>query len=60
MFIIALIIGILFGVGLAYWIVGTLVDRSNNHGDSKGTFNHFSTQPIHMLASENNIRKSRI
>lgn len=60
MFIIAFIIGILFGVGLAYWIVGTQVEKSNNHGDSKGDFKTFTSQPIHMLASENNIQKSRI
>lgn len=43
---IAMIIGIIIGFALAVGIVGNLVNRSNNKGDSKATFLHFSNQSL--------------
>lgn len=56
-FMFALIIGLVFGFGLAYYLVGTAVNKSNNKGDSKGTIHHFSKQALQMKASEDNVHR---
>ena len=42
MLVLAVILGILAGIGFAYYIVAKQVYNSNNYGDSMGEINDFS------------------
>lgn len=57
MWFLALIIGCLIGFSFAYLIVAIMAVRSNNYGDSKGTFKDFNERPLHMIDKMDNIRK---
>lgn len=59
MFILALIIAAFIAFGLSFAIVGFLLVKSNDHGDSKGKIQDFDRGTFQMLASQNNIRKPR-
>lgn len=59
MLILAIILGCLIGFSFAFMITAILVTKSNNHGDSKGTFIQFCEAPLHMIYSQDNIRKPK-
>ena len=59
MLILAIMIGCLIGFSFAFMITAILVAKSNDHGDSKGTFVQFSEAPLHMIYSQDNIRKPK-
>ena len=54
-FFIAFILGNLFCFGLAFMIVIMLVKRSNDHGNSKGTFADFNRQPLHVTQKRDDV-----
>lgn len=56
----AIIFSVLFGFSCSIMIVGFLVRKSNDRGNSKASFYHFSKDKIlHMLNSKNNVRRPR-
>ncbi len=58
MFVIGFIIGGFIGIGIALIIVASSVDKSNNLGDSKGSFANFTSRPIEILEKEDKLRKA--
>lgn len=57
MFFVALIIGCLIGVGISLLIVGTLLDNSNNKGDSKGEYRDFIDIPLTVYDRADRVRR---
>ncbi len=51
----AFILGNLLGFGFAFMLVGILVKRSNDHGDSKGTFLDFNSQLLHVTVRRDDV-----
>ena len=51
----AFILGNLLGFGFAFMLVGILVKRSNDHGDSKGTFLDFNSQLLHVTVKRDDV-----
>lgn len=55
MIILAIISGCLLGFAFSFMIIGFIVQHSNNHGDSKGTFQSFNDAPLHIIRREDGI-----
>jgi hypothetical protein len=55
MFLLPLILGIGIGFGLAYAAVGFLAVKSNDMGNTKGDFEDFAENTIHIKVAENNV-----
>lgn len=53
MIVLAIIMGCL--LGFSFMIIGFIVQHSNNHGDSKGTFQSFNDAPLHIIRREDGI-----
>ena len=51
----AFILGNLLGFGFAFMLVGILVKRSNDHGDSKGTFLDFNSQLLNVTVKRDDV-----
>lgn len=51
----AFILGNLLGFSFAFMLVGILVKRSNDHGDSKGTFLDFNSQLLHVTVKRDDV-----
>lgn len=51
-----LIVGILLGCAVALVLTANSVAASNDHGDSKGNFHDFATQPLTVRERRDNIR----
>lgn len=57
MIVLAIILGCIVGFSISYMLIGFLVLKSNNHGDSKGTFDNFNDAPLHIIRREDGIRR---
>ena len=57
MLFIAILLGIFVGVGIALLIVCWAVEKSNNAGDSKAKFLHFSENALVVMARKDNGRR---
>lgn len=55
MIVLAIIMGCLLGFSFSFMIIGFIVQHSNNHGDSKGTFQSFNDAPLHIIRREDGI-----
>ena len=55
MFLLPLILGIGIGFGVAYALVGFLAVKSNDIGNSKGDFQDFADNTVHIKVADNNI-----
>ena len=51
--ILALIVGVVLGVGFAFMIVGIILRSSNKMGDSKGDFSNFAGTSMHFITKRN-------
>ncbi len=51
-FIIAIIFGVIAGIGTALAITGIILKNSNKHGDSKGDLYDFNGTAMHFLRRE--------
>ncbi len=51
-FIIAIIYGVVMGIGTALAITGIILKKSNKHGDSKGDLYDFNGTVMHFLRRE--------
>ncbi len=60
MLFLAFILGNLLGFSLAYMIVAYLVKRSNDHGNSKGTFRDFNRNPLNVIKKRDRIGAPRL
>ncbi|MDO5154627.1 MAG: hypothetical protein Q4D51_01555 [Eubacteriales bacterium] len=58
--VIGALLGIAFGVVLAYLIISIMVKKSNDLGDSKGNYKDFSTAPVVIHESKNNVSQNFI
>lgn len=54
MIYVAWILGIIFAVALAYFLTSMLVAKSNDAGNSTGTFQDFSRHDIFILEKQDN------
>ena len=52
-----ILLGIGVGFSLASLVTAFLVSRSNDIGNSKGTFNDFTKKPLKIIQSKNRIRR---
>ena len=59
MLVLSIILGCLVGFSFAYMMIGLWVIKSNNHGDSKGTFVQFCAAPLHVIRSQDHIKKPK-
>lgn len=59
MIVLAFLIAAFIALGFACMVVGFLIVKSNDHGDSKGTIYDFSQGSFRLLGSKDNIRKPR-
>lgn len=59
MIFIAFISGNLLGFGFAFMLIGILVKRSNDHGDSKGSFLDFNRQVLHVTVERDDVCNPR-
>ncbi|MBQ3516258.1 MAG: hypothetical protein IJA29_03445 [Lachnospiraceae bacterium] len=48
-FIIALVYGVIMGIGVALAITGIILKKSNEHGNSKGDLYDFNGTTMHFL-----------
>lgn len=51
-FIIAIVFGVVAGIGVALAITGIILKKSNKHGDSKGDLYDFNGTSMHFLRRE--------
>lgn len=51
------ILGIILACGAAYYLTAALVVKSNDAGNSKGTFWNFSDRNITLLARQDNVKQ---
>lgn len=51
-FIIAVVFGVVSGIGVAFAITGIILKKSNKHGDSKGDLYDFNGTSMHFLRRE--------
>lgn len=52
-FVLALIVGIVLGCGLAFMVVGMILRSSNKMGDSKGDFTNFAGSAMRFITKRN-------
>lgn len=57
MWVIAFIMGAVFGIGFAFMVTGLLLNASNKMGDSKGAFENFAVFPLRFLSRQDNVGK---
>ncbi len=55
--IFTLFIALFVGFGLSFMLVGFLLSKSNNHGDSKAEYMDFTREPLQILVSNDNIKR---
>ncbi len=48
-FIIAILFGVVMGIGIALAITGIILKKSNKHGDSKGDLYDFNGTTVHYI-----------
>lgn len=53
----AIILGLPLGVGLSLLLVGSMLNKSNNFGDSKGDLHSFSDTGLIITSSVNKVKK---
>lgn len=51
-FVIAIVYGVVMGIGTALAITGLILKKSNKHGDSKGDLFDFNGTQVHYLRRE--------
>ncbi len=51
-FVIAIVYGVVMGIGTALAITGLILKKSNKHGDSKGDLYDFNGTTMHFLRRE--------
>lgn len=50
--IIAILYGVIMGIGIALAITGIILKKSNEHGNSKGDLYDFNGTSVHFLRRE--------
>lgn len=58
MFILGIIFGCAMAIGLAYSIIGGILYKLNDNGNSIGRFYDFSNEPLSVITRRDKIRKS--
>lgn len=51
-FVIAIVYGVVMGIGTALAITGLILKKSNKHGDSKGDLFDFNGTQVHYIRRE--------
>lgn len=51
-FVIAIVYGVVMGIGTALAITGLILKKSNKHGDSKGDLLDFNGTQVHYIRRE--------
>ena len=54
------ILGLLIAVSLSVFITGLLLKKSNDFGDSTGSYNHFAEGSIRYYVKENNYHRQEL
>lgn len=55
--VISILVGLYFGIGIAYGVVATWVGKSNDHGEIDNEYESFSDFPLIILESKDNLNK---
>lgn len=57
MLFLAIVFGCIMGFAAGYLVTALWIARSNDIGNSKGSFSDFTRYPLHVIRSENKIKK---
>lgn len=57
MIVLAFVLGLIVGIGFALALVGIAVNKSNNKGDSKASYHHFSDNPFCLQVTKESSSK---